>query len=81
MSSGIPLPQEAVITRWGTWISAAIYQSENFDFLKSIFDFFDEDDAESIEIAKELFKKSKIKSDLSFISANFNTLVSTIKTL
>lgn len=32
----IPLPPEPILTRWGTWISAAIYYSENFQTVKHV---------------------------------------------
>ena len=27
----IPLPPEPVLTRWGTWLDAALYYAENFE--------------------------------------------------
>jgi hypothetical protein len=34
--SGAPLPLEPVPTRWGTWIEAVNFYSENFETVKSI---------------------------------------------
>lgn len=32
----LPLPPEPVLTRWGTWINAAIYYCENFEIIFNI---------------------------------------------
>src|SRR6266699_2470582 len=32
----IPLPPKPVITRWGTWIEAALYYADNYDSIKII---------------------------------------------
>jgi hypothetical protein len=37
MCPNTPLPPRPVITRWGTWISAALFYSQNFDQVKSVF--------------------------------------------
>lgn len=33
---GVPLPPEPVVTRWGTWIRAAIFYANNFQKLKGL---------------------------------------------
>lgn len=32
----IPLPPEPVLTRWGTWLEAAIFNCDNFQSLKKV---------------------------------------------
>jgi len=32
----IPLPPQPIITRWGTWLEAAIYYSDNFQDFSGI---------------------------------------------
>jgi len=32
----IPLPPEPVLTRWGTWLEAAIFNCDNFQGLKKV---------------------------------------------
>jgi len=32
----IPLPPEPVLTGWGTWLEAAIFQCDNFHGLKNV---------------------------------------------
>lgn len=34
--AGVPLPPEPVITRWGTWLDAANYYADHFEFFKEI---------------------------------------------
>ena len=34
--AGLPLPSDPVITRWATWLRAAIYYSENFPAVRTI---------------------------------------------
>jgi len=49
----ITLPPEPVITRWGTWINAAIYYCEHFEIIFNIVNKFDSEDALSIKNAKK----------------------------
>lgn len=80
MCPDLALPPEPIITRWCTWIKAAIYYCENFPAVKSVVDSFDEGDAEAIRTAQELFANRSVKNDLAFIKSHFAQLVSiTIK--
>ena len=56
---GTPLPPKPILTRWGTWLSAVNYYSKNYEIIKNIIDFFDEDDCWAIKKAQSLFKDSK----------------------
>lgn len=40
-----PLPPQPILTRWGTWLEAVQYVSENFGGLKSVFEKLNEDEA------------------------------------
>jgi hypothetical protein len=31
-----PLPPEPILTRWGTWLNAALFYNENFDSIKEV---------------------------------------------
>jgi len=46
---GISLPPVPIITRWGTWIEATFYYSDNFTNIQNIFFKLNPDDAVSIE--------------------------------
>lgn len=75
MCPELPLPPEPVTTRWGTWVKAAIYYCDNFDEVKSVLDTFDDEDAESIRLAKEAFSFARIRTQLAYIKSNFASLV------
>lgn len=77
---GLPLPPEPVITRWGTWLVAAIYYTDNYEAIRDIIEEFNSEDAAAIDEAKSIFKKSTIKADLAKIKGNFYFLVPVIKT-
>ena len=78
----IPLPPQPVITRWGTWIEAAIYYAENFTAVKTfICEKLNSNDAVSICNAQELFRKNNILNDLLCIARNFSALPTSIKKL
>lgn len=80
MCPGLSLPPEPIITRWGTWLTAAVYYCDNFCQVKSVVDFFDDDDAEAIRLAKLAFADGNVKADLTYIKNNFESLISsTIK--
>ncbi|KAL4120977.1 hypothetical protein QTP88_013571 [Uroleucon formosanum] len=67
----ISLPLEPILTHWGTWISAVLYYSENFQTVKNIIESFDENDALSIKNAQKYFKIPQMKGNLTFIHSNF----------
>lgn len=69
------MPPEPIITRWGTWLDAAFYYCDNFDAVKSVVDTFDNNDAEAIKTAKELFTDQSIKVDLAYIKTSVARLV------
>jgi len=45
---GIPLPPQPIVTRWGTWLTAALYYCEHFLIIQAILNQFDKKDAISI---------------------------------
>lgn len=62
------------MTRWGTWIKAANYYCENFEKIKLIVNYFDDNDAVSIKNSKEYFSDQNIETQLVFIKSNFGFL-------
>jgi hypothetical protein len=36
MLPGLPLPPKPVITRWGIWIEAVIFNANNYESIKSV---------------------------------------------
>ena len=81
MYPNIPLPPEPIITRWGSWIAAAIYYADNFDAIFEILDSLDARDAECIRIAQQLISKTNLKMDLAFIKCNFEIIPKSIAKL
>lgn len=75
MNPTLALPPEPIITRWGTWLDAAIYYCDNFSAVKSVVDTFDSEDAEAIGLAKQAFAHERIETDLAYIKCNFASLV------
>jgi len=75
---GIKLPPEPVITRWGSWIEAAIYYCEHFRTIRHVVSCLDENDADSIKKAKLCIVKSGLEADLAFIKSNFEVLTKAI---
>lgn len=76
MNPGLALPPEPVITRWGTWLNAAIYYCDHFTEIKSVIGTFDINDAESIGLAQQAFDNENVEADLAYIKSNFASLIS-----
>jgi hypothetical protein len=47
---GLPLPPEPVITRWGTWIEAVIFNVNNYEGIKIVIEKLDNDLSASVEL-------------------------------
>lgn len=75
----LPLPPQPIITRWGTWLNAVEYYSNNFDSIKSVISNLDE--AESIKKSKELFEDKHLQNDLAYLKSNFCFLIQAITNL
>uniref|UniRef100_A0A915ERU7 Uncharacterized protein n=1 Tax=Ditylenchus dipsaci TaxID=166011 RepID=A0A915ERU7_9BILA len=71
----LPLPHMPILTRWGTWIEAAVFYSKNFTLVKSAIDQL-EPDAISVKIAQTIFNSSEVKLETQGLSLNqsFETL-------
>jgi hypothetical protein len=74
----IPLPPEPVISRWGTWINAAIYYCEHYEKICEIVNLLDSEEALSIKIAKKNLVKNCVQSNLVYIKSNFKILPDSI---
>jgi len=70
----ISLPPQPIITRWGTWINAAIYYCENIQNIRNIIEQFDTDNAVSILQAKEVLSEKSLDSSLIYIKSIFKLL-------
>jgi hypothetical protein len=66
----VPLPPEPVVTRWGTWLDAEIFQANHYSHIKNIvLDF--SDSAESIKKSKSLFENREFINQLACIKAHY----------
>ena len=61
MGPGVPQPPEPIITKWSTWIDAAIYYCDHFQIAKSVIEILIPDDAAAIASAKLLYSDSEIE--------------------
>lgn len=81
LAADLPLPPQPVLTRWGTWLRAAMYYSNNFEKVAEVIRTFDPEDAVSIRIALDCLDKPNIREQLAYISANFACVESSITKL
>lgn len=70
-----------MITRWGTWLIAAVYYCDHLHEVKSVVDSFDSEDAQSIANAQPLFADAQIRAELVYIKAHFSSIPFVIKKL
>ncbi|XP_050530617.1 uncharacterized protein LOC126899610 [Daktulosphaira vitifoliae] len=77
----LSLPPQPVITRWGTWLTAAIYYCDSYETIKKIIDKFDPNDALSIKTAQEVMSERRVEANLAFIKSNFSFLFSALTSL
>jgi len=79
--SNIQLPPQPIITRWGNWLEAVFYYSDNFQDFSRIVNTFDKNEAVSIEITQNLIKDPNLITNLAYIKSHFNFLPSYITLL
>lgn len=77
----IPLPPEPVLTRWGTWLDAAIYYAENFQNFKNLIFEFSESTSKSIQECQIVLNNRELQNNLAYIKTNFSCISKTIKSL
>ncbi|KAL4113266.1 hypothetical protein QTP88_016925 [Uroleucon formosanum] len=81
VASDIPLPPQLILTRWGTWIDAALYYCKHFEIIKQVIDMLDENDAESIKKCKQILKSNNLEANLAFIMSNYGFISTSITRL
>uniref|UniRef100_A0A915EKM7 DUF659 domain-containing protein n=1 Tax=Ditylenchus dipsaci TaxID=166011 RepID=A0A915EKM7_9BILA len=67
----LPLPPEPILTRWGTWIKAALFYSGNFQQVKSVVERLNPGDAVAIQCSIKAFNRVDIAQKLAYIQSNF----------
>ncbi|XP_003738430.1 uncharacterized protein LOC100897181 [Galendromus occidentalis] len=78
---GVPLPPKPILTRWGSWINAALYHAEHFEAIRSFVNDLDSTDAAAIGEAQDLYRLDSLRQDLILISANLHFVPRTITLL
>ena len=76
----LPLPPQAVITRWVTWLEAVFYYPKNFETVAEHALNLN-DDTIAISTAKLLLEDPEIKGELAFIASNFKYLADCVTKL
>lgn len=74
MNPDLPLPPKPTVTRWGTWVKAALYYADNFDAVKRVIDELDPEDAQAILNTKDLIVNRELQNQLVYIKVHFANL-------
>ena len=77
----IPLPPQPILTRWGTWVDAALYYAQFLESFAGVVNAVDANEATSIRETQKLLQKNTLKANLAFIKAHFERLPSSIESL
>ncbi|KAJ4439999.1 hypothetical protein ANN_08130 [Periplaneta americana] len=80
MAPEIPLSPKSTVTRWGTWLYAAIYYGKYYNRNVEILNVLDDEDSAAIEEAKCLVS-NQLLIDLKLIANKFQDLSKTITLL
>jgi exonuclease VII small subunit len=76
----LSLPPKAVLTRWGTWLDAAMCYCENYSTIEKIVSELDSNEASSIKFVKKLLS-SDLSGKLAYIKLKFGVVSKTIARL
>lgn len=77
----IRLPPEPILTRWASWINAAVYYCENFRIIHRVVFMLDKNEAIGIRDAQNYIVKPDLKNNLTYIKSNFVKLTFAIEKL
>lgn len=77
----LSLPPEPILTRWGTWISAAEYYAANYEHVTHVLDLLPDDGSVALTSARQLVTNPSLSVQLAQITAHFGVLAETIKQL
>jgi hypothetical protein len=71
------LPPKPILTRWGTWLDAAMYYCESYSTIEKIFSELHSNEASSIKFVENLVS-SDLSGKLAYIKSNFFVVSKTI---
>jgi len=77
----VPLPPEPVITRWGTWLNAAIFLANHYAGIKEVILGFDPGSSQAVRNCVGIFNDETIANQLAYIKVHFSCLVDAITKL
>ena len=75
----LPLPPEAILMRWSSWLIAAFYYENNLDKIKQFIKNFN-DKSKAIASAKKLMESTKLQSKFNDLM-QFSFILKAIKQL
>ena len=73
----VGFPPEPVVTRWGSWLSAASYYAENLVNVRNIFEIINEN-GELVKRAKEALNSHGLEYDLCCIISDYSCLIENV---
>jgi hypothetical protein len=73
----VPLPPKPVITRWGTWLEAALFYFKYSNQIKEVMSKFNNDSSVAIKEANKILNNPKLSQHLSYIN-NYKLIIDTI---
>ena len=68
----VSLPPEPVLTRWGTWLEAALYYADYFHKFKAFVTDLDEASAQSIKECQRILNDKQVFQNLTFIKCHYS---------
>ncbi|XP_031343081.1 uncharacterized protein LOC116170717 [Photinus pyralis] len=77
----VALPPQPVVTRWGTWLNAALYYADNYSSFSAIVLQFSETSNKAINACQEVLQNAELKQNLAFIKANYKFVSESIRRL
>lgn len=77
----LPLPPDPILTRWGTWVSAALFYAENLESVKTVIVSFDPEESEAIRKCQTIIGDPNLKSGIAYTAANLHFLPRLIESL
>ncbi|XP_003741646.1 uncharacterized protein LOC100899549 [Galendromus occidentalis] len=81
VAPSVPLPPAPVLSRWCTWLSAALYYARNLNEITRVLAELDGSEAAAIRKSKELMVDPFVKSNLASIASNYCRLPESITRL
>ncbi|KAB0803224.1 hypothetical protein PPYR_00194 [Photinus pyralis] len=73
MLPGIPLPPKPILTRWGTWVEAALFYAQHFESIKKVLtELSSEDSSAAISESNQLAANPQLSQQLAYIKNNFS---------